>query len=55
MVRLVVCKSLHIFDIESVYFQRCAPASIRLVDNEQFQFGKFKEICFVFIIMILSN
>lgn len=22
-------------------FQRCAPASIRLMDNEQFQFGEF--------------
>lgn len=22
------------------FFQRCAPASIRLVDNEQFKFGK---------------
>lgn len=22
-------------------FQRCAPASIRLMDNEQFKFGKF--------------
>lgn len=41
-----------LFSMSKVYFnyffflisQRCAPASIRLMDNEQFKFGKFPMI-----------
>ena len=30
--------------MREIALQRCAPASIRLVDNEQFQFGKFSPL-----------
>lgn len=31
---------LNLYHIFSFLKQRCAPASIRLMDNQQFQFGK---------------